>query len=275
MVLGSILFLYVALHYDCPPALDLYLESVRAEQENFTRMVNYVFQEDIRTRAIKRDGKMLFERQQGYEVTILEGAYYYKRVRTDGKPLSASALRKETERMEREAESRRRRRAAGEPVTRTQDKRFALHYQRLDRFADFVCAGREDVNGRPAMILRTQAKLSATEAQSVEDQFLARSRFTIWLDLETRHPVRIHAAIQESVYRFPAGTTVTYEFQRLDSGWLRNRVIQSRPVSEVALKIARVTRLETSQEYHNFQKFQADSSVRLALPEAPEPDREP
>jgi hypothetical protein len=133
---------------------------------------------------------------------MIDGSPYYERVAEDGKELSASELKREQQKMERETQ----RRLGESPAARAsriaeyQKGRRQDHLLMQEMIAGFKfrLAGTEVANGRQCY--RVEATPSpAYVPRSRETQVLKGMKGTLWIDVNQYQWVRVEAAVFKPV----------------------------------------------------------------------------
>lgn len=229
-----------------------------AEKVNRQEAAQYVYREDIRYTQRDREGRLRREARSAYEVTILEGETYHRRIEQDGAPLSPAeqALEekryREVEKFRRETpvEERRRRYFASEENRFKFDTTVVLaqHTARL--------AGEETFSGRACWVLETEPKQGAPKPKRRSQWSLSqRLRYTV--DKETHFPLRVVAT---QLYDFDIsrqGTITEVDYARHEGVWLMQRI-----VSEGKRKIdGQMMAVRTEQTYSNYRRFTTSTKL--------------
>jgi hypothetical protein len=94
---------------------------------------------------------------------------------------------------------------------------FLLNPDLLNRF-QFTLAGREIINGRPALMVNFQPKSGVLPEQSIKDRFINRAAGSIWVDEQDYALVKadLHLTQKVSVFGGLVGAVwkCTYSFER-------------------------------------------------------------
>jgi hypothetical protein len=224
-------------------AEELLARSVEAERSNKQRMARYLFREDVRQRYYDARDKLTGDHSLTYEVLIIEGRPYHRRIAIDGAPLSPEDDAKEQERMERVATERRR-----DPNVQTasERKRRVVPYDQLGRLYRVKLAGDETAGGRSCYVLEAEARRGA-KPRTRDEARLLRSKVRVWVDRETLHRVRMALTGSEET---------TFEFAQHDGDiWLISRIVSRTKQGKATL--------ETEQVYSNYRRFSSESSIRV------------
>jgi len=215
--------------------------SVEAERANRQRMAMYLFREDVRQKQFDRDGKFLSQRTLTYDVLILEGRPYHRRVALDGVPLSPEEEARELELMDKVATQRRRNPAARAESER---KRRVVPYDQLDRLHTLRLVREE----RACWVIGGSPKRGA-RARTADEERLRNSKVTVWIDKATLHRVRMEVSGEH-------GEHTLFEFGQRDGDiWLIARIVARQRQGKAIL--------ETEQVYSNYRRFTSESSVTV------------
>ena len=239
-----------------PEGAALLQKAAAAVRENRREAVFFVFQERVVHREWDRAGALTSEGETGYEVLMIEGEPYHRRVSRNGRPLSEAERAEEDLRLRQTAdfrrktplEERRKRFAAAERARLRFDVR-TLAENHLARFD-----GESACPTGPCLALSVWPKPKAPKPKHPYEWTLAL-RGHLWLDRETLHPVR--AAMEQTIdfYGQPAGSRTVFDYGRVDGVWLIHRILSEVPAS----RREQTARRETVQEYSQYQRFQAES----------------
>lgn len=233
-------------------------EAASAVRGNRREAAFFVFQERVTHREWDAAGRLAASGETGYEVLMIEGEPYHRRVSRNGQALAGEELDEEDRRMRQVAEFRRRtsieerrRRIAAAERRRLRFDVRTLSEQHLARFD-----GETECPTGPCLVLAVWPRPKAPKPRHPNDWTLAL-RGRIWLDRETRHPVRAEMEQAFDFYGQPAGSRTVFEYARVEGVWLIQRIHSS--VSERRGRA--VIRRETAQDYSGYQRFRADSVI--------------
>jgi len=226
-------------------ATELVERSVEAARANRQRMAMYLFREDVRQKQFNASGDLTGERTLTYDVLMLEGRPYHRRVAIDGRPLAPADEAMERERMDQVAAERRRNPSARSPTDRT---RRVVPYDQLTRLLKTRVDGEISLNRRPCSLVIAAPKRSA-KARTPDEKRLAGSRVSIWIDKATLHRVRMEVQSRHD-------ESTVFDYARQDGDiWLIRRIAARQHQGK--------TVLETEQIYSNYRRFSAESEARV------------
>lgn len=224
---------------------ELLFRSVEAERANRRAMAMYLFREDVRQRHFDPRGGVAGNRWMTYDVLMLEGRPYHRRVAIDGRPLPPEEEAQEQQRMEQVAAERRRNPSLRSPADRA---RRVVPYDQLSRLLRVRTGGEETADGRPCWLVLGSPKRGA-EPRTRDEERLAESRVKVWIDKTTLHRVRMEV-------QGPQDQRTTFEYAQQDGDiWLIKRI--------TARERQGRTLIETEQVYSDYRRFSAESSIRI------------
>jgi len=238
-----------------PDAARLLREAADAVSKNRREAAFFVFQERIQVREIQWDGEVKEGGETGYEVIFVEGESYHRRTSLNGKPLDAKAAAEEEKRMQAVADFRRktplderRRRFAAAERTRLRFDVKTLaenHQARFDR--------EDQCPEGPCFVISVWPR-SGTRRPRHPNEWSLSLRGHLWLDRETKHPVRAEMEQGYDYHSQPQGSKTRFKWERVDGVWLIESI-----VSRIEVGTRRVAVQETVQAYSSYQRFQAES----------------
>ena len=205
----------------------------------------YLFREDVHQKHFDARGQLSSNRLLTYDVLMLEGRPYHRRVAIDGRPLAPDEEELERERMDRVAAERRRNPTARSPSDRA---RRVVPFDQIVRLSRTRLAGEQTVGGRPCWLVLASPKRGAKPRTSDEER-LAESQVKVWIDKATLHRVRMELEGRRD-------QRTTFEYAQQDGEiWLIKRITARQREGK--------TTIETEQVYSNYRRFSAESSVRI------------
>jgi len=166
--------------------------SVANNNANWKVAPQYGFKErDVTTKSGRRTTRT-------YEVTMIDGSPYNKPIAINGKALSASELKNEDAKEQRERERRRaespaQRRKRIDQFERERRQDHALMTEMIKAF-QFKLAGKESVNGRECFRVDATPRPGYVP-RSRDTKVLTGMRGTLWIDTEQYQWVRVTAAV--------------------------------------------------------------------------------
>jgi hypothetical protein len=238
-------------------AQDLLVKVIEADSKNRELMVNYLFREDVHVTYQCETGRKGLDQSRTYEVILLEGEPYFQLAEENGVPISDKKKLEEDQKMRKVADARRARRKRGERP-QTQSGYTSYRFEHLASFHNARYAGEQQWNGRHVFVLETKPKPGVTGTEK-EDLILVHSRTKIWVDAETRMPLKAEVHMDEKVANWPKGMVLEVDSQPLDEGWIAKRVYSLRPLTGVTAKLLKCNSVEVEQMFSKYRKFEAES----------------
>jgi len=244
-----------------PDARTLISRMAAAEKENRKKAAFFVYREDIRSTETLPDGHMVREIKATYEVSILEGEPYHRRISFSGRPLSPEDEAAE-EKNYREVENYRRNTPIEERRKRffaAEESRFKIDSALVVEHHDATLLGEETIGGRRCWIVETKPR-KGTPKPKRRSQWSLSQRIRFWIDQESYFPIRV---VAEQLYDFDnarKGTLTEYTQRYEDGVWLLHRIDSQGKVKENGQTIA----YRTEQDYSDYRRFSASSTLMFA-----------
>jgi len=227
-----------------------------AELDNRRKAAFFVYREDIRSTETLRNGRVRRDTTSTYEVSILEGEPYHRRIAFAGRPLSPEDAAEEEKRY-REVERFRRNTPMEERRRRyfgAEENRFRIDSAIVLEHHDARLIGEDTVAGRPGWVIETRPRKGAPKPKR-RSQWALALRIKYWIDQQSFFPVRIAA---EQLYDFDSSRkgAITEFSTRLEDGvWLRREItIQGRAKLD-----GQTVDYRTEQVYSSYRRFAASS----------------
>jgi hypothetical protein len=192
-----------------------------------------------------------------YEVFYVKGRPIRRLVAEDGRPLSADRQQRVDRDTTEKVEAIEERRSASEMP-------FERLSAILERY-DFRSVGREDVEGRPAIVLEFSPRPGSRPIE--HDNVLRSLAGRVWMDEEEREVVRAEIHNTGSV-KFFAGlgasvsaVSATFEFRKVgDKLWLPVRN-ETRATGRMLL--FKTFRTRVVRTYENFRRFEVEAEEKV------------
>jgi len=242
-----------------------------AERVNRRQAAPFVFREEIRYRITLPDGTLRRDNLVTYEVTLLEGEYYHRRVAINDRPLEGPLAELE-ERRFREVEAFRRNTPIEERRRRhfaAEEERFRIDSRLVLQHHDLTLSGSETIAGRPCWIVSTLPRKGTPKPRTRSEASLAQ-RLDYWIDKETAIPLRVQAEFLQDLRGTPKGTRATLQYIQVEGVWLLQRVDILARVKSGRQWIEDTT----EQVYSNYRRFAA-ASVLIFEDDPPKPPEPP
>lgn len=227
-----------------------------AERANRRDAARFVYREEIRFRQMLADGTTRRDSRVTYEVSMLEGEPYHRRVAVNGEPLAAELAELEERRM-REVEAfrrvtpydeRRRAHFAAEEERFKIDSRLVLEHHELRLLGETV------VEGRKAWLVEAVPRRGTPKPKRRSEWSLSQKiRYTI--DQETAFPMHVEAEQLFDVDVAMKGSLTILDYHQVEGVWLIY-TIESRGTRKTGRQKLTVV---TEQTYSAYKRFSADS----------------
>jgi hypothetical protein len=228
----------------------------RAETENRRQAAYFVYREEIRFWETVEGGPVRSRDWVSYELTMLEGESYHRRVAINGHPLDpdeeeAEEKRyREVERYRRATplEERRRKHLAAE------ERRFKIDTRIVMDFHDMKLLGEATHGGRKVWVVETMPRKGAPKPKRRSEWSLSQ-RLKYWIDEQTFLPLEVEA---EQLFDFDSsrkGTVTRVTYKDVDGVSLLQRIHSSGVRKSGKLTVT----AETDQTYSNYRRFRSES----------------
>lgn len=248
---------------DVPEPRALLQRMYEAERENRRQATRFVYREDIRYLESFPDGTTRRKNWVTYEVTIVEGEPYHRRVSFNGEPLSAAEAALEEARYQKvvayrratSLEERRQRYFAAE------ENRFKLDTRLVLDNHDLRLLGDAPLLGRDTWVLEATPRRGTRKPRSRAEWSLSQ-KLRYWIDKQSAVPLQVEAVQMYDYESSRKDTTTRVNFTEVEGVWLTER-IDSRGMRKIGRDKV-VT--ETDQRYSNYRRFRADSILLFDEP---------
>ena len=240
-----------------PPSARALLERlVTAEAANRRHAEQFVYREDVRQTLSAPGASPREISWVTYEVNMLEGEPYHRRIAMAGKPLPPEQDELERRRY-REVEAFRRKtpleERRGQRIAAEED-RFKFDHRLVLEHHDARLLGEGELRGRKVWFVEaTPARGTPRPARRSEWSLSQSLKYA--LDQETAQAVEIEAL---QLYTFDSaskGTVTTVVCTAIDGAWLP-QMIESKTRQRKAT-------LQTTQTYTNYRRFRATSTLLI------------
>jgi hypothetical protein len=245
----------------------------RAEEkdlENDKQQRDYTYIERVDRRQLDSRGSVKKSETWTSEILEIYGEPLARMTGKDGEPLSATAAKKEDDKIQKiidkrknESEAERRKRLEKEEEARAEDRKFVLEI--ADAF-NFRLVGSESIEGRDAWVLEGDPRPDY-QAKDRNARILSKFRGRVWIDKTDAQWVKLDVTAIDTVAigfvlaRIHKGTHLVIEMTRVnDEVWLPKHV-QLHFDARVALFKSYDDDVE--QNYRDYKKFRSDSKVTV------------
>ena len=236
-------------------------QSVTLDRANLERLRGYVWNSE--ETAWSR-GKII--RQQGYEINLVSGAMYWRKVEADGKPLTGKELESERQRLARHL-------ANPGPGYNWQEERQYLELLPKVHVATYV--GTEKISGRLNHVIETRPNPDARA------KLLSSLRYKLWVDQADLHWTRAEITAIRDVrwllHQLAIGR-ISYPYSNniVNTGELRTGAKTTIEMQRLPEGIWTLARYETISgknyrnelRYFNYRRFASESQL-ITGPETP------
>jgi len=243
---------------DVPEPRALLQRMYEAERNNRRQATRFVYREDIRHLETLPDGSTRRKNWITYEVTILEGEPYHRRVALNGQPLPPAEAQLEESRYQKVAayrratsfEERRQHHFAAE------ENRFKFDTRLVVDNHDLKLLGDAPLLGRDTWVLEATPRRGTRKPKTRAEWSLSQ-KLRYWVDKQTAVPLQVEAVQLYDYDTSRKGTTTLVVYTEVEGVWLTER-IDSRGIRKIGRDKV-IT--ETDQRYSNYRRFRADSTL--------------
>jgi hypothetical protein len=245
-------------------AAEIVRKSVERDARNFARLKDYTLTQRDEMRIYNRSGKLQSTRSGTYEIVILEGQPYARKIAENDRPLSEKEAQRERDKMDREFRKRQKESASDKArleKQRTEERRFLAE---VPRAFNLKVEGTEAISGKPAWIVSLEPKPDYRPVNS-RAKLLTKVRAKLWIDQAEYQWVRVDAEVLDtisfglSLIRIAPGSHLHFEQTRVnDEVWLPSVLAVS---AGARLGYVKKMRAEFDVSYRDYKKFQTDSHI--------------
>jgi hypothetical protein len=249
-------------------ARNIVRRSVELDRNNWIRRADYTWVGRSRERHFDAHGQVTSDRQEAWEMLVLDGLPFARMLERDGKPLPAAEQRKQQQKLDKdtaklagESPEEKQRRAAEFEKSRRRDRAFLLEIP--DAF-DLRLEGSDTVDGQDVWVISGVPK-PGYRAKSREGAALAKIRGKMWIEKAGYQWVRVEAETTETISfglflaRLNPGAKLVMEQTRIsDQIWFPKRLYMAGKG-----RVALVKRIAEDDEitWTDYKKFQVDSRI--------------
>lgn len=248
------------------PDIPALLRQVEKNQQRVEQdREKYSFTDVEEQQTVGRDGKVTQRTVRQYDVFFLNGQLIRRLVKKNGKPLSASAQRKEDARVRKQVEKNERKAQKDQ-----QTSKKAITIDVFLRTSRFVNPRWVTVDGRKALAFDFVPN-HAFRPSSLPERVAHDLRGVMWVDAQAREVVRLEAGLS-SPFRVGGGilgsvekgTTVTLEQKLVDGDvWLPS---YSAIDLSARLLLFKKLRMNVIDEYSHYRVFSVKSLNKIVPP---------
>jgi hypothetical protein len=238
---------------------ELMHRAAAAEKANSQKVKQYAYREYKLALAFDKSGKPIERSTETWDVIGLEGSTYRKLIQRNDKPLNPKDQKREDDRLA--AETARRR---NETPEQRRKRLFSFEYNlsfqtgRMPELYDLDYGGEEDIDGRPAYIVRGMPK-AGLQPTTDNDRELLNYRAKVWIDKQDYVTSRAELEVIGDHSRMQKGSVLLGIDSRQDDGVWLAKEIRFR-FDTRRFKMVNVHG-ETTFTYSDYHKFQVDSRL--------------
>ncbi len=247
---AALLLLSQALPVDPKVILD---QSVTLDISNYQKLRGYVWNSEEQSFV---NGKL--SRQQSYEINLVSGAMYWRKLADNGEPLTGKEAAAESERLQRHLRS---------PVTNLNWRVERDHLELLPHSHRVKYLGEDQINGRPNHLIETQP-LPGRHAP-----LLAAFRYKLWIDKAELHWTRAEITVIRKVewllHQLAVGR-ISYPYSNniVNTGQLKPGASRTMETERLADGVWTLSTVETHSgnfvnrlRYFNYRRFSSESQL--------------
>jgi hypothetical protein len=240
------------------PDGNVLVRELAAKQRRWEELLNtYTYDMEIVREDLDKEERVKKRESRRYEVFYVKGRPIRRLVAEGGRPLPPDRQAKVDREAQEKVEAIHERRVANETP-------FVRLSAILERY-DFRAVGREDVEGRPAIVLEFSALPGSRPLK--HDKVLRSLAGRVWMDEAEREVVRAEVRNTEGLKFFAGlGANVssvsgTFEFRKVgDTLWLPVRD-ETRAAGRMLL--FKTFRTRVVRSYENFRRFEVQSEEKV------------
>lgn len=253
---------------DAPSAESVVQKSVELARLNFDRGKDYTFIQRVEQRQYHKDGKLKKKESSTFDVVILEGTQYQKKVAVDDKPLtgkkmeeSSKDFEKELAKRRNESERERRKRLEKEAEDRED---FRALIAEIPRAYHLTMAGTEMIDGIRTWVIDAKPR-AGYEPRAKRADLLPKFEGRLWIDEVEFQWVKVEARTIAPVNfgwvlaRIYPGSVMTFRQSRVNNEvWL-----PAQATMKLDAKLAMLMKVkgEIDVTWKEYRKFQSDSRI--------------
>lgn len=244
------------------------LHAIEVDKQEQDLAINYTYLQRQETRSIDGSGKVKSVHSRTTDITRLEGSPYRRLIAIDDRPLPASELRKEEDKLRFSTEERRketpedRERRIADYRKRQEQRRAPL--KELTEAFDFHMAPDETIDGRPMYVIDATPHPGYKPKQA-NTAFLTKVKARFWIEKAGNHWVKIRMETLDTIsfggvlLRLGKGSNLEITQAHVNNEvWLPKHVLV-KASARVLLLVG--LREEIEFAFTDYKKFQAESRV--------------
>ncbi len=249
-------------------ARDIVRRSIDLDRHNTDVARNYTFIQREQQRDIDAAGRVKRVDSDTWDVTLLEGSPYRRKIAHDDQPLSAKDQAREEAKLRRSIEDRRKE-TPEQRALRVQEWRRKQEKQRdplreiPDAF-DLKLAGEEQVSGVDTWVIDATPH-PGYHPRSAASAFFPKVKARFWIARQDYQWVKVDMVSLDTIsvggflIRMAKGSHLEFEAAHVNNEvWLPKRAVLK---GAVRIALVRMLRGDVTFEFSGYRKFQAESRV--------------
>jgi hypothetical protein len=251
-----------------PDANEIVRRCVNRSDENWKKARFYTFVERVEERELDGNGALRKTESETFDVTMLDGSPYRRRIQKDDKPLPPKEQKKEQDKLNKSIEERRRETESQRAKRVAEgEKRRARNRDLIREVAqafDFKLAGEDTMGGRQVHVLEATPRPGYKPKDS-RSRILLKVKGKLWIDKADYTWVRAEAEAIDTIsfgvflVRMARGAHIEIQQTRVnDEVWLPQNI---RAQAAVRFGLVKTLRGDFTVSYRDYKKFSVDSLV--------------
>jgi hypothetical protein len=262
------LIVYLPVILAAQDAREIVRRSVETDNKNVEVARNYTFLQRQEVRELDGSGKLKSTHTQTWDVTMLEGSPYQRRVARDDQPLSPNEQKKEEDKLRHSIEQRRK--ETGEQrehrMADSERRRKRQHepMKELPDAFDFRLAGEESLASGAVYVIDATPK-PGYKPKLRSAAYFPKVKARLWIDKNDYHWAKVEAETLDTIsfggflIRLAKGTRLAIEQAHVNQEVWLPKSVTVRATARVALIMS--IRRELIMTFSEYKKFQVDSRV--------------
>jgi len=242
--------------------------SVEKDNRNAEIARNYTYLQRQQQREISSDGKVKKVESDTFDVTLLEGSPYRRRVAHNDQPLSPKDQAREEEKLRKSIEDRRKESPEAR-AQRIQDWERKQQTQRapakeIPEAFDLKLAGEEKVAGVDTWVIDATPR-AGYRPRSSATSFFPKVKARFWIARDDYQWVKIDMESLDTIsfggflIRMSKGSHLEFEAAHVNNEvWLPKRAVLK---GAVRIALVKLLRGDVTFDFSDYKKFQAESRV--------------
>ena len=249
-------------------AREIVRRSIEIDKRNSEIARNYTFIQRQQQRDLDSNGRVKKVESDTYDVTLLEGSPYRRKIAHNDRPLPAKDQAKEEEKLRRSIEDRRkeppeqRARRIQEWERKQEKQREPL--REIPEAFDLKLAGQEKLDGVDTWVIDATPH-PGYRPRSTSSSFFPKVKARFWIAKQDYQWVKIDMESLDTIsfggflIRMAKGSHLEFEAAHVNNEvWLPRRAVLK---GSVRIALVKVLRGDVTFEFSDYKKFQAESRV--------------